>query len=160
MPYQILPSIGKDPAIKDLSQNSIPGHPPAGYRPLLPGENNQEIGAVASIILRSSTLGDQTPFILNGKKYMARTEPHFHPPPPKGTDPSEFHKFPKPWGWHKGVTVFKAKEEQPQASSEGFNPPEPSSSQARLKLLQRVHDTPDANLKSVDDFFSELDKEI
>jgi len=159
MPYQILPSIGKDPAIKDLSKNSIPGHPPVGYRPLLPKENNAEIGSIALTILRSSTLGDQTPFILDGQHYMGRTEPHFHPPPPKGTDPSEFSKYPKPWGWHKGVTVFKAKEEA-QSSSEDFTPPSPSNSQARMKLLQRVQDSPESGGENVANLFSEIERDI
>lgn len=159
---QILPSIGKDPAIKDLSRNSIPGHPPAGYRPLRPGENNSDIGAAAVKILNSSGLGDQTPFIINGQLYMGRTEPHFHPPPPKGTDPSEYKKYPKPWGWHKGVTVFKALEgtKPPKAPSADFKPPVPSGSQTRMKLLQRVQDSPDSGLDEISELFSEVEKDV
>jgi len=145
---QIMSSIGKDPAIKDLSQNSIPGHPPAGYRPMRKGEGSGEVGAAASKILNSSELGDQTPFTIGDESYIGRTEPHFHPPPPAGTDPSEFKKYPKPWGWHKGVTVFKA---------DGATP---SGSQGRMKLLQRVQDSPDKGESGIEKLFSEIETDL
>ncbi len=158
---KIMPSIGKDPAIKDLSRNSIPGHAPTGYRPLRPGENNKDIGAAATKILNSSELGDQTPFAIDEQLYMGRTEPHFHPPPPKGTDPSEFKKYPKPWGWHKGVTVFKALEGTKSPSvAEEFKPPVPSGSQTRMKLLQRMQDSPVSSLDKINDLFSEIEKDV
>ncbi len=143
---QILPSIGKDPAIKDLSQNSIPGRPPAGYRALSKGEG-KGVGVVANKILNSSELGDQTPFTIDGESYMGRTEPHFHPPPPKGTDPSDFGKYPKPWGWHKGVTVFKA--------SAGT-----TSSKGRMKLLQRIQDSPDSGEDAIANLFTEIEGDL
>ncbi len=158
---KIMPSIGKDPAIKDLSKNSIPGHAPKGYKPLRPGENTGEVGAAASKILNSSQLGDQTPFTIDDQLYMGRTEPHYHPPPPQGTDPSEFKKYPKPWGWHKGVTVFKAVEgTKAPAIAENFEPLVPSNSQTRMKLLQRVHDSPDNSLDKINELFSEIEKEV
>lgn len=158
---QIMPSIGKDPAIKDLSKNSIPGRAPVGYRPLRPGENNKNIGAAATKILNSSELGDQTPFTIDDQSYLGRTEPHFHPPPPQGTDPSEFKKYPKPWGWHKGVTVFKAVEDKKKPSTaENFEPPVPSSIQTRKKILQRIQDSPANSLDMINNIFSEIEKDI
>lgn len=156
MSFQISPSIGKDPAIKDLSQNSIPGHAPVGYRPLRPNEKNRDIGAAASSILNSSQLGDQTPFTIEGQLYMGRTEPHYHPPPPPGSDPD---KYPKPWGWHKGVTVFRANEGTTMPG-DNFQPPQPSNSQTRMKLLQRMQDSPDDKLNEVEQFLSEFEKEL
>lgn len=137
MSYQLQQSIGKDPAIKDLSQSSIPGRPPTGYRALRSGESGSEVGQAATEILNSSTLGDQVPFTIDGEKYMGRSEPHYHSPPPPGTDPSEYSKYPKPWGWHRGVTIFKAKD----ATNEGvenYQPDRPTS--GRLQILQRIDD--------------------
>ena len=156
MSFQIKPSIGKDPAIKDLSQHSIPGHPPAGFRPLQPGEKSKDIGAAATSILNSSELGDQTPFEIDGEQYMGRTEPHYHAPPPPGEDPS---KYPKPWGWHKGVTVFKA-EGGTTAPGINYMPSQPSNSQTRMKLLQRMRGSPDEKLEEVNNFLSELELEL
>ena|SRR5579864_4314406 len=156
MSFQVLPSVGKDPAIRDLSQNSIPGHAPQGYRPLRPEEKNRDIGAAASRILNSSELGDQTPFTIGDELYMGRTEPHYHPPPPAGADPA---KYPKPWGWHKGVTVFRA-QEGTTAPGDNFMPPQPSNSQARMKLLQRMQDSPDNKSEEVERFLSEFEKEL
>jgi hypothetical protein len=133
MSFQIQPSIDKDPAIKDISQASIPGHPPTGYRPLHPGESNSEIGAAAQEILRNSQLGDQVPFTVDGKQYMGRSEPHYHQPPPPGEDPS---RYPKPWDWHRGVTVFKAVTTDTLSPSENYQPAKPTS--GRLQLLQRL----------------------
>lgn len=156
MSFQIQPSIGKDPAIHDLSQNSIPGHPPAGYRPLKPGEKSGDIGAAAMKILNSSELGDQTPFTVGDQLYMGRTEPHYHPPPPPGEDPS---KYPKPWGWHKGVTVFRALEGT-ESSGLNFMPPQPSGSQTRMKLLQRMQDSPEDKLEELNEILSELGQDL
>lgn len=154
---RIMPSIGKDPAIKDLSQNSIPGHAPAGYRPLQKGESSRQIGAAASQILNSSELGDQTPFTIGDQLYIGRTEPHYHPPPPPGADPS---KYPKPWGWHKGVTVFKA-QEGTKAPSGGESQEPVSGPQGRMKLLQRVQQTtPDNSLDALQKILSEIEGDI
>ena len=147
---KILPSIGKDPAIKDLSARSIPGRPPAGYRPLKSGESNTDIGVTATKILNSSSLGDQTPFTINGKEYMGRTEPHFHPSPPPGADPK---KYPKPWGWHKGVTVFKKLEDATPAAT-------PSNSQSRMALLQKIQDTPAEGENAIENLFSEIERDV
>lgn len=159
MSFQVQPSIGKDPAIRDISQSSIPGHPPAGFRPLQPGESGGEIGRAALSILNSSELGDQTPFTIDGILYMGRTEPHFHPYPPKGTDPADYGKYPKPWGWHKGVTVFKSEE---GATQPGMNymPQQPSNSQTRMKLLQRMQDSPDDKLEELNQLLSEMGEEL
>jgi len=136
---QIMPSIGKDPAIRDLTQASIPGHPPEGYAPLSTGESNAAIGQAARQILENSTLGDQVPFTIEGKRYMGRSEPHFHPIPPAGADKS---KYPKPWGWHRGVTVFKAVEggSTPEGASVNTPPAGSSNSKGRMSMLQRIDD--------------------
>lgn len=162
MSFQLMPSIGKDPAIRDLSQKSIPGHVPAGYRTLRQGERTSDIGAAAARILNTSTLGDQTPFTIEGELYLGRTEPHFHPPPPEGTPLSEIKKYPKPWGWHKGVTIFKAQDgtKVPSSPTENFVPPTPSNSETRMKLLQRVQDSPEKELGGVEQFLSDLEKEL
>ncbi len=104
--FEIVEYLGKDPAIKDLSPSSIPGHPPEGFAPLGKGENNSAIGAAATYILNNYKLGDMVTFKITDQLYCGRSEPHYHPPPPSGADPS---KYPKPWGWHRGVTVFKSK---------------------------------------------------
>lgn len=150
---QIMSSIGKDPAIKDLSQNSIPGHPPAGYQPLGKGESSRDIGSAARQILNSSELGDQTPFKIGDRLYMGRTEPHYHPHPPPGADPS---KYPKPWGWHKGVTVFKASEGTtvPTGAATSGGP------KGRMKLLQRVENTPEGGLDDLTKLFSEIERDV
>lgn len=152
---QIRPSIGKDSAIKDLSRNSIPGRPPAGYRPLRPGESNKAIGTAALQILNSSELGDQTPFSIGEQLYMGRTEPHYHDPPPQGEDPK---KYPKPWGWHKGVTVFKAQEGTKAPDSK--EPSDSSNPQSRMKMLQRVQDSGGDVLGDLSQILSEISKDV
>lgn len=133
MSFQIEQNIGKDPAIKDLSKSSIPPVP-SGYRPLQVQENNEEIGQAAQQILRNSTLGDQILFTVDGEQYMGRSEPHYHPPPPVGINPSEYGNYPKPWGWHRGVTVFKSL--LTDKPSLNYQPPRPTS--GRLQILQRI----------------------
>jgi hypothetical protein len=64
---------------------------------------------------------------------MARVEPHFHAIPPPGTPSEELKKFPKPWGWHKGVTVYKA---APGVKNEEYTPDKPTS--GRTQILQRI----------------------
>jgi len=150
---KILPSIGKDPVIKDLSAKSIPGYPPTGYRALKAGENNTDVGIAANKILHTSSLGDQTPFTIDGKEYMGRTEPHFHPYPPPGTKPSEYGKYPKPWGWHKGVTVFKKAESVPKVSG-------PSNTQSRMALLQKIQDTPVDGDSTIVNLLSEIERDV
>lgn len=102
--------------------------PPKGYRPLGPGENNNEIGKIAKTFL-NKPFGSENVFELNNQMYLAKVEPHFHPIPPEGTSPSDYRKYPKPWGWHKGVTVYKntSTEYKPEAPDNG-----------RSQILQRL----------------------
>ena len=137
MSFQLQPSIGKDPAIRDLSKSSIPGHAPEGYMPLGKNETTSEIGQAAQKILQTSELGDQVPFTIDGQKYIGRSEPHYHEPPPAGTDPSEYSRYPKPWGWHRGVTIYVSKNVTPLNTNVT----------SRIKLLQRI-----------DSFFDSLDR--
>lgn len=74
--------------------NGAPKGPPAGYKPV--SAPSADIGRVAKGLL-SHDFGTITPFKLDDKMYMARVEPHYHPPGFKGG----------PNGWHKGVTVYE-----------------------------------------------------
>lgn len=145
--FEITGNVGKDPAIKDLTPNSIPGHPPEGYEPLRGNESSAAIGAAAKHILNNSTLGDQVTFKIGDQMYIGRSEPHYHQPPPAGADPA---KYPKPWGWHRGVTVFKAKAGT-KAPSTINTPPEDKGTddKGRVPFLKRL-----------DEFLGSLDKEI
>lgn len=145
---QIMGSIGKDPAIKDLSKDSIPGHAPEGYQPLSQGEGGQAIGYAARTILENSSLGDQVPFKIGDQLYMGRSEPHFHPGPTAEekqtmSEAALNAKYPaKPWYWHRGVTVFKAKEGTQAPSDKTEEPGENASTvsgpKGRMSLIQRI----------------------
>lgn len=101
--------------------------PPAGYQPLANGEITPEVSQVAKGLL-GGEMGTQTPFSVDEKQYMARVETHYHPPPPQGSTPAEQAKYQKPWGYHKGVTVYKP--------ADNYQPDRPAS--GRLQLLQRI----------------------
>lgn len=74
----------------------VPGSPPEGYQRV----HKQLPPAAVSTANRllSGDYGTETPFEVNGRHFMARVEPHYHPPGFKGG----------PNGWHKGVTVYEA----------------------------------------------------
>lgn len=74
----------------------VPGRPPEGYH-ALKGKIPTGVVKTAQSLL-GGEYGTMTPFEINGKRYMARVEPHYHPPGYKGG----------PNGWHKGVTVYEA----------------------------------------------------
>lgn len=109
------------------------GSPPSGYIPLPSSEKTDEISQIATSLLKGN-FGQITPFTSNGKHYAGRVEPHFHPYPPSGADPT---KYVKPWGWHKGVTVYKATDEThtPTPTEVAKTPSTPKD---RLSLLQRI----------------------
>lgn len=136
MGFQITENLGKDPGIRDLSKSSIPG-PPEGYRALLPSERTPSVGQAARFILEHSQLGDQIAFNADGKSYLGRSEPHYHDPPPPGSTPEEAAQYPKPWGWHRGVTVFKALEDKEPQPGENWEPEKPTS--GRMQFLQRIN---------------------
>jgi hypothetical protein len=76
--------------------NGLPDAPPDGYRTI---HSKLEPGAVAKArSLLGGDWGTETPFEINGKRYMARVEPHCGP---RG------RKY-GPVGWHKGVTLYEA----------------------------------------------------
>lgn len=141
---QIMQNIGKDPAIKDISQSSIPGHPPEGYEPLPAGEKSGDIGKAARQILENSSLGDQVPFKIGDQLYMGRSEPHFHPAPTAAEKASMSEaelnaKYPAhPWGWHRGVTVFKALEGTSAPNTGVENTPPESGVKGRMSMLERI----------------------
>ncbi len=70
--------------------------PPAGYRAFR-GAVPPEVGLMARKLL-GKPFGTETYFEANGRRYVARNEPHYHPPGFKGG----------PNGWHSGVTVYEA----------------------------------------------------
>jgi hypothetical protein len=81
--------------------------PPVGYQWLSNQEVTPEISQIAKQLLNGA-MGTQTPFCIDGKHYMARVERHFHPYPPPNATPAEKTHYPKPWGKHRGVTIYKA----------------------------------------------------
>lgn len=107
--------------------------PPVGYQPLANGEITPEVSQVAKGLL-GGEMGTQTPFSVDEKRYMARVEPHYHPYPPPNATLEEQSHYQKPWGPHKGVTVYKAKDTT--SPSENYQPDRPTS--GRLQLLQRL----------------------
>lgn len=137
------------------SDNSIgpgpqggPKGPPSGFVPLPKNEITPTIARIASSLL-GGEFGTTTPFSIGDRRYMARVEPHYHPPPPQGCGTPALpdcnpQSFPKPWGWHKGVTVYKA--------APGTQTIEDyvgkSSVSPRMKFLQRL-----------DEFYQELEKD-
>lgn len=139
--------IGKEQVIMEdtipATSSSIgPGRPaikpPEGYLALEPSENTSTIGKVAHNLLNGN-YGDMMPFRIvepDGKShsYMARVDAHYHKPPPTGATPEEAAKYPKPWGWHKGVTVYKA--DPARAGVEDYVPESPEN--PRMKFLQRI----------------------
>jgi len=70
----------------------VPGVPPEGCRAMTGGVT-PAVGRVAKSLL-SGEYGTETPFAANGKRYVARVEPH---PPDSGIN-----------HWHKGVSVYEA----------------------------------------------------
>lgn len=98
--------------------------PPSGYI-RLPNPSTQ-VSSIAKKLL-GGQFGTMTPIEIGTIKYMARVEPHYHEPPPSGADPS---KYPKPWGWHKGVTVYQ----------QGDNSVTKNTPSGRMKMLQRIDD--------------------
>ena len=78
------------------SSSGMKAGAPPGYRPLT-GKIPSGVVAKAKSLL-SQPMGSEHPFELDGKRYLARLENHYHPPGFKGG----------PNGWHKGTTVYVA----------------------------------------------------
>ena len=74
--------------------NGLPKGPPIGYKPLK--STIPEVGKVAKSLL-ANNFGTMIPFSIDNVNYMARVEPHYHPPGFKNG----------PEGWHKGITVYQ-----------------------------------------------------
>jgi hypothetical protein len=70
----------------------------AAVRPLRPEELNPDLVRRADDLLWNShaPVGTDIPFELNGRSYVARFAIHYH----------EFGGTKKPWGYHKGVTLY------------------------------------------------------
>jgi hypothetical protein len=68
---------------------------PPGYRAMT-GRIPTGVVAKARTLLHHD-YGTEIPFELDGKRYLARLERHYHPPGYVGG----------PTGWHKGVTVYE-----------------------------------------------------
>lgn len=69
---------------------------PPGYAPIT-GRVPPGVVAQAKGLLHHD-YGTEIPFELDGQRYLARLERHYHPPGYQGG----------PNGWHKGVTVYRA----------------------------------------------------
>ena len=78
------------------SSSGMKAGAPPGYRPLT-GKIPSGVVAKAKSLL-SQPMGSEHPFELDGNRYLARLENHYHPPGFKGG----------PNGWHKGTTVYVA----------------------------------------------------
>lgn len=76
--------------------DGVPHRPPDGYH-AIKGHIPTEVVVKARSLL-SGDYGTMTPFEVDGRKFMARVEPHYHPEGYKNG----------PTGWHKGVTVYEA----------------------------------------------------
>jgi hypothetical protein len=74
----------------------------AAVRPLRPEELNPELVQLADDLLwnHPSPVGVDVPLEVKGKSYVARFAYHYH----------EFGGTKKPWGYHKGVTLYSTKE--------------------------------------------------
>ena len=74
----------------------------AAVRPLRNDELNPELVKKADDLLwnHPSPVGVDVPFDVNGKSYVARFAYHYH----------EFGGAKKPWGYHKGVTLYSTAE--------------------------------------------------
>ena len=74
----------------------------AAVRPLRPEEMNPELVRRADDLLwnHKAPVGTDIPFELNGISYVARFAIHYH----------EFGGTKKPWGYHKGVTLYSTAE--------------------------------------------------
>jgi hypothetical protein len=70
----------------------------AAVRPLRPEELNPELVRRADELLweHPAPVGTDIPLEVNGKSYIARFALHYH----------EFGSAQKPWGYHKGVTLY------------------------------------------------------
>jgi len=74
----------------------------AAVRPLRPDELNPELVKQADDMLwnHPAPVGVDVPLEVNGKSYVARFAYHYH----------EFGSAKKPWGYHKGVTLYSTHE--------------------------------------------------
>ena len=120
------------PPDNTITINHPPKIPPKGFVLLPEGEKSPTISKIARGLL-GGDFGTLTPFSINTRHFMARVEPHYHNPPPPNATPEEQAKYPKPWGWHKGVTIYKSINDIKntfEQSSQSISP--------RMRLLQRI----------------------
>jgi len=92
------PSAG---AVRGLRIEDLPSVS-AAVRPLRTEELNPELVRRADELLwnHPAPVGTDIPFEVNGKSYVARFAIHYH----------EFGSAKKPWGYHKGVTLYSTAE--------------------------------------------------
>ncbi|CAB4196571.1 hypothetical protein UFOVP1290_91 [uncultured Caudovirales phage] len=107
---------------------------PVGYKHI---EGNIPTGVVTMAkSLLSGQYGTETPFQVDGVKYKARVERHYHPPGFVGG----------PNGWHKGVTVYV---------SSGNS----SQSETTTKTPQKLEEGNSKLIKKIDDFLAKLNED-
>jgi hypothetical protein len=124
-------------------QAGLPKSPPNGYKPIT-GKVPAGIGAIAKKLLKNS-YGTMTPFELNGIKYMARIEPHYHPLDYKSG----------PTGWHKGVTVYIESNINPNVTSQNIKPITAPEKQQTITQQPQNHSSKiEEILKKIDHFLN------
>jgi hypothetical protein len=114
------------PVQKNYNQ-ALPKGPPEGYTTLK--SPTPSVGAKAKKLLKewaSSPFGTSTPFEIDNISYMARKEPHYHSPESGKT----------PVGWHSGITVYVAKNQQAPISTQTTHE-DPSKSQVATRDLDK-----------------------
>jgi hypothetical protein len=79
---------------------------PTGYIFLPNNEITPAISLIAKKLLVND-FGTEIPFQIDKQQYLARVEHHYHPPPPPNSPPEVQKRYPKPWGVHKGITIYK-----------------------------------------------------
>jgi len=95
-PVAAAPGAGRAVRVEDLPSVS------AAVRPLRPEELNPELVKRADDLLwnHPSPVGVDVPLEVDGKSYVARFAYHYH----------EFGGAKKPWGYHKGVTLYSTRD--------------------------------------------------
>jgi hypothetical protein len=110
------------PVQKNYNQ-ALPKGPPEGYTTLK--SPTPSVGAKAKQLLKEwaiSPFGTSTPFEIDNISYMARKEPHYHSPESGKT----------PVGWHSGITVYIAKNQQLPAPTSTTTPASEDSSKSQV----------------------------
>ncbi len=114
--------------------------PPTGYAFIkmkdISLELKQDFYNLASKLL-SGKYGTMTFFHIKDSKYVARVEAHYHNEPPAHATIQEKNKYPKPWGWHKGVTIYQSIDSKKILNSDSIGY---SRSDSRAAIIKRIRE--------------------